>query len=228
MRFPGFEVPDKKMAFLLVFSLVSLAAGRLNFSPLLGTENASFTFFQFLAPIGGGIIGPFYGAAAALLAQALNFIAFGGGTDLFSLLRFLPAVFAAWYFGSRSGNALIVPAACMALFWLHPVGAQAPLYALYWLIPIAAKLFSGNLFARSLGATFTAHAVGSVAFIYAIDSAPALWTALIPVVAFERLLFASGIAVSYVAANALLEALSARVDLSFLNLEKRRAPLKAE
>lgn len=227
MQLPSLSNSSKKIAFLAIFTAISLAAMRINFSPLLGTNNASFTFFQFLAPIGGGIIGPVFGAAAALFAQGANFLVFGGSTDLFSLLRFAPALFAAWYFGSKSGNTLIVPLACMALFWLHPVGAQAPIYALFWLIPVAAHYFKANLFSRSLGATFTAHAVGSVAFIYVLPSTPQLWMALLPVVVFERLLFAGGIAVSFVAMNTLLELLSSRIDLSFLQIENKYALVKA-
>lgn len=218
---------SRKAAFLVIFVALSLIACRLNFSSLLGTSNQSFTFFQFLAPIGGGIFSPFFGAFSALLAQGLNFALFGGKTDLFSLLRFLPAMFAAMYFGSKGKSLIAVPLACMALFWLHPVGAQAPFYALFWLIPIAAKYAGKNLFLRSLGTTFTAHAVGSVAFLYTLPSEPALWLALIPVVFFERFVFATGISISYVAMNTVLGLISTRVNLSSLNIERKYALLKA-
>jgi len=220
------ELSNKKVAFLIIFVTLSLVAMRVNFSQLLGTENKSFTFFQFLAPIGGGIFDPLFGSFAALLAQGLNFAIFGGQMDLFSLLRFFPAMFAAWYFGTKKNDILFVPIACMALFWLHPVGAQAPLYALFWVIPVAARFTGNNLFLRSLGATFTAHAVGSIAFLYTIPSEPALWTALIPVVLIERIVFASGIATSFIVVSTALEMLSAKVDLRCLNIERRYALVK--
>jgi len=222
----GFEWSSRKAAFLIIFAALSLVAMRVNFSPLLGTENKSFTFFQFLAPICGGIFDPLFGAFAALLAQGLNFVIFGGPTDLFSLLRFFPAMFAAWYFGTKKKDIMLVPLACMALFWLHPVGAQVPWYALFWVIPIAAKFAGDNLFIRSLGTTFTAHAVGSVAFLYTIPSEPALWIALIPVVFVERFVFASGIAASFIVVSTALEMLSAKVDLRCLNIERRYALVK--
>ena len=71
------------------------------------------------------------------------------------------------------------------------------------------------------GATFTAHAVGSVAFLYAFNIPAATWMALIPVVAFERGLFALGIAGSTVALNTALDKLSHLVDLKALNVEPR-------
>ncbi len=206
---------------MVVFVALSLVAYRVNFSSVLGTNNQAFTLFQFFAPIGGGLFNPFFGAFSALLAQGLNFAVFGGSTDLFSLLRFLPPVFAAAYFGSRSKWNVAVPLACMALFWMHPVGAQAPFYALFWLIPVAAKFAGDNLLLRSLGTTFTAHAVGSVAFLYTIPSTPLLWIGLIPVVMQERLVFTLGIAASYVVMSTLLDALSAKVDLRALRIERK-------
>ena len=222
-----FEWSSRKAAFLIVFAVLSLAAYRINFSSVLGASNQSFTLFQFLAPIGGGLFDPFFGAFSALLAQGLNFAIFGGGTDLFSMLRFLPPVFAAVYFGSRNKWTTAVPLACMALFWMHPIGAQAPWYALFWLIPVAAKFAGNNLLLRSMGTTFTAHAVGSVAFLYTVPSIPAFWIFLIPVVFYERLIFTLGIAVSFVALNTLLGLLSTRVDLRSLHIEKRYSLVKA-
>ena len=111
----------------------------------------------------------------------------------------------------------------MLLFWMHPIGRQAGFYPLYWLIPVAAAFYKQNIFARSLGATFTAHAVGSVAFLYAFNLPFEVWAALIPVVAVERLAFASGITVSYYAMNTVLEIASTKVDLSCLHIEKKYA-----
>jgi hypothetical protein len=210
----------KKLAFLAAFIAASLAASKINFSPLLGTENQYFTLFQFLSPIGGGIFGSGFGAVAALAAQAVSTAATGAPISAFNLLLLFPPACAAWYFGAKGRAVLAVPLACMALFWLNPVGAQAPLYALFWLVPVAASLARQNLLARSLGTTFTAHAVGSVAFIYSIPSTPELWMALIPVVIAERAIFAAGIAATFVTANAILGALSSKTDLSSLSIDR--------
>jgi len=222
-----FEWSRRKAAFLVIFVALSLVAMKVNFSQVLGTNNQSFTLFQLLAPIGGGLFDPFFGAFSALLAQGVNFAVFGGSTDLFSLLRFLTPVAAAWYFGSKGKWPVAVSLACMALFWMHPVGMMAPVYALFWVIPVAAKFAGDNLLVRSLGTTFTAHAVGSVAFLYALPSQPALWIGLIPVVMYERLVFTLGIAVSFVVVSTLLDALSAKVDLRALRIERRYSLARA-
>lgn len=222
-----FEWSRRKAAFLIVFAALSLVACRIDFSSILGAKGQTFTLFQFIAPIGGGIFSSWFGAFAALLAQGLNFAIFGGKTDTFSLLRFLTPVFAAIYFGSKSKWNVAVPLACMALFWVHPVGSQAPVYALFWVIPIAAKFAGDNLLIRSLGTTFTAHAVGSVAFLYTLPSTPILWMGLIPVVMYERLVFTLGIAVSFIVVSTLLDALSAKVDLRALRIERRYSLAKA-
>ena len=99
----------------------------------------------------------------------------------------------------------VVPAAAMILFWVHPEGRQAWYYALYWLIPLAATFFPKRLILNALGATFTAHCVGSVAFLYALNLPAAVWTGLIPVVWMERGLMALGIWVFYILFNNIIE-----------------------
>jgi len=207
---------DKKFLFALLFSVLALAAYELDFSSIIGAEGQQFTFFQFVGPIGGNLFGPLTGAASVLAVQVMEFFVAGKEFTLINLLRLLPMVFAAVYFGSKKKENVFVALACMALFWLHPEGGQAWAYALFWLIPIAAKyLAANNLVAQSLGATFTAHAVGSVAFLYALNIPAATWWALIPVTAMERALFAGGIAVSYLAVNAVLDRVASRAGYAF-------------
>jgi hypothetical protein len=91
-----------------------------------------------------------------------------------------------------------LPLACMALFWLHPVGYAAGIYALYWLIPVAVFFVqSPNLFLNALGSTFVAHAVGSVIWLYTVPMESGAWLALIPIVAVERLLCATGMVIAH-------------------------------
>lgn len=86
----------------------------------------------------------------------------------------------------------------MGAFIVHPVGGAAWAYSLYWLIPVALYMIrKESLFLTALGSTFTAHAVGSVIWIYANPMTPQTWLALIPVVFIERLVFASGMVVAY-------------------------------
>jgi len=86
----------------------------------------------------------------------------------------------------------------MGLFLIHPIGAAASAYTLFWLIPIAFYYISHkNIFFESLGSTYTAHAVGSVIWLYTVDMTPTAWLALIPLVFIERTLFAIGMTAAH-------------------------------
>ena len=204
----GLKQDFSKAVFLVVFVVAGLIASRINFSQLLGTPNQFFTLFQFFAPIAGGFLGSAIGAGVVLATQLVDFAFLGKEASLLNVLRVLPLVFAAWYFGSNSKQKweVAVPLLAIALFIAHPVGGQAWFFAaMFWSIPVLAKIFfADNLLAKSLGATFTAHAVGGIVWLYALPTTPQFWAGLIPVVIYERALFAAGIAVSYIALNAVL------------------------
>ncbi|MFH1057026.1 MAG: hypothetical protein V1717_04520 [Candidatus Micrarchaeota archaeon] len=197
---------SEKTLFFGLFVILGLVASRINFSQLLGAENQFLTLFQFFAPVAGGFLGSVLGAGAVLGTQLLDFVAFGKEATLLNLARLFTLVFAAWYFGSGEKQKWIaaVPLLAIILFVIHPVGAQAWYYAImFWSIPVLAKFFySENLLAKSLGSTLAAHSIGSVLWLYTIPTTPGFWAGLIPVVIYERFMFAVGIAVSFVVLNA--------------------------
>jgi len=196
-----------KILFLALFAIAGLVAMRINFSQALGASNQFFTLFQFFAPVAGGFLGSALGAAAVLIAQFVDFVFVGKEASLLNVARLFTLVAAAWYFGTNAKQkwAAAIPAAAIVLFVLHPIGAQAWYYAvMFWSIPILAKFFyADNLLAKSLGSTLTAHAVGGVLWLYTLPTTPAFWTGLIPIVVYERFVYAVGIAISFVALNAL-------------------------
>lgn len=195
----------RSILFLLLFVAASLLAYRINFSQVMGAEKEYFTLFQFFGPVSGAFLGPVLGAGIVLATELINVAVLGSELTLFGVLRFSTLMAAAFYFGSRKPKLpVLVPLACVVLFVLHPVGGAAALYSLYWFIPAIALLFPRNLILKSFGATFTAHAVGSVLFLYSFPSTPAFWLGLIPQVLLERTMFALGIAVSFIALHALL------------------------
>ncbi len=220
-------VTKKRMIFLVLFAALVLIAKQINFSALVGADNQFFTLFQFFAPIAGSFLGPFIGAGAVLIAQTSEMFLFGKAFDFISLFRLTPMLLAAVYFGfyakKKFNFTAIVPLIAMALFMLHPVGQQVWFYSLYWLIPILAAVFTKRLFFRSLGATFTAHAIGSVVFLYTIPTVPELWLALIPIVAAERLAFALGISASFIGFNTVLARLENYIPDKVLSVDKRYA-----
>jgi len=212
-----------KIFFALLFVALVFISTKINFSPLIGADNQFFTIFQFFGPIAGGILGPIFGVFIVLAATASNFVinlVQGAAFEPLTLLRLLPMLFAAYYFGTKKKHlGVIVPIVAIALFVLHPVGRQAWFYSLFWTIPVIAVFFKKRLFMRSLGATFTAHAVGATVFIWTIPTTPGLYATLMLITPLERLLFASGIAVSFVAANTLLAKVESKVP--FVTIDKR-------
>ncbi|MBI2576158.1 hypothetical protein HYV84_03015 [Candidatus Woesearchaeota archaeon] len=204
----------KRAVFISAFILLVFFGNKINFSKLIGAENQFFTLFQFFGPIAGSFLGPLYGAVAVLGSQLIDFFAAGKAFSLINLVRLLPMVFAAYYFGVKKRRSLtvVVPLLAILAFVLHPVGGEVWFFSLFWTIPVIIKVlpirFSNNTFLRSLGATFTAHAVGGAAWVWSVPMTAGQWVSLIPVVIYERALFAVGITVSYFVFNALLDILA--------------------
>ena len=219
-------ITKKGILFLLIFTVLVFIGDRVNFSKLVGAENQFFTLFQFFGPIAGAFLGPVVGVLSVLIAEAGSFILLGKAFTIVNVLRLLPMLFAAWYFGTKKGKlSFLVPAAAIVLFVAHPVGRQVWFFSLFWAIPIVIKLlpnkYSSQAFLRSLGATFTAHAVGGAMWNYIVPMTPEAWVALIPVVIYERLLFAGGIAVSFVLFNTILDKLDSNTKEGYVNIDKR-------
>lgn len=214
----------KGLGFLLLFSALVLVADNINFSKLVGSSAQYFTFFQFMGPVASGFLGAGVGVLSVLLAEVVSFVMLGKSVELINILRLAPMLFAAFYFAKYAKGKLVqavVPIACMALFILNPIGAQSWQYSLFWLIPAIVLVLPENLFLRSLGTTFTAHAIGGVIWLYLMPTNPAYWMALMPIVAFERLLFALGITGSYFALNTVLSRVEAIAKSGLLSIDQR-------
>jgi len=201
---------QKRLIFVALFVAFAFFAQRINFSPLIGAETQYLTLFQFSGPIAGAFLGSVFGIIAVLAAELINFFVVGKEATWINIMRLTPMLFAVYYFGSKKKNLnVIVPLIAIMLFVLNPVGRQAWFYSLFWTIPIIARLlpskYAMSLPLRSLGATFTAHSVGSALWVWTVPMTAGQWIALIPITAFERLLFAAGIGISYVTFNALLD-----------------------
>lgn len=197
----------QKIYFIIIFTILSLLAFQVPIAQIIGS-NKSFTLFELFAPIGGMFLGPFLGGISAFIVRLLNVILQKQNLDWLALIQFLPAVLGAVYFGLKTKKTAIVFPVCITLFLLNPIGKQAWLYSAIWLIPFVATFYKKNLFLNSLGATFTAHAVGSTIYLYAFSLTPAIWMALIPVVFLERGFFTVGIFASYLVMNTVLDKLS--------------------
>lgn len=216
----------EKLLSLALFTLLGLIALQIPFTRLLGS-NVKFTLFDFLAPTLGAFLGTLPGILSVLTMQVVNLILHGGKFDAGGIIRVFPTLFAVAYFAKNGARPLvertsrtvplkrnwywertvisiIVPILCILAFNLNPIGRSAWQYSLFWLIPIAAHFFRKNLFVKSLGATFTAHAVGGALWVWTFGLSKQIWLSLIPQVILERTVMAVGIAISYVVINNLL------------------------
>ncbi len=212
----------KKILFLFIFAILSFVAFHINVAQIVGIDNQFFTLFQMIGPLPGIFLGPFVGIAAVLIAQITNYFFLGRAFDVIGIARLLPMLFAVYYFGTSKNDLKKIgaPIAAILAFVTHPVGMQAWFFSLFWLIPVFV-IFSDNLFLKSLGTTFTAHAVGGAVWIHTFPTTPEFWTALIPVVATERLLFAVGIAASFVILNTVLNKVESVLNTGVLNIDKK-------
>ena len=209
----------KNLYFVAILTIVGFAALQIPVAQLAGS-GAKFTVFDAFAPMTGAFIGSIPAVIAILLMHSLNFFVQGAHIqDAGTIIRFFPMLFAVLYFAKKGKLNLIIPIIAIVVFLMHPIGRSVWYFSLFWTIPIFAYFLRDRfLFARALGATFSAHAVGGAAWIWAFALPSSVWNSLIPVVFAERLLFALGIMASYVLVNNLLYALEQKhiLKLGFL------------
>lgn len=218
---------NSKLIFTLVFLLVGFIFLQIPVNVLEGAK-VKFTLFDLFAPITGAFLGTGLGAVAVVVMSLLNLAWHGfaglnqsNPLTLIATLRVLPLIAGVWYFSGKKNFSLVIPAAAIIAFNLHPEGIKAWYYSLFWVIPFAMyPLRNKFLFARALGSTFTAHAAGGAIWIWAFGLPAAVWTALIPTVVLERSIFAVGISASYLFTSNLLTFLASKKLIPTVKFEK--------
>jgi hypothetical protein len=178
---------------LLALVLASLSKF-FSFNFMVGSLHTFFSLVNVAGPLTyalGGYLG-------GLVFLVLN-LAFSMKSAFLLTHTGLPNFLAGWYWYSDSKFLkLLVPIACMGLFWAKTFGTLAAPYALLWLIPIALTSFNvHNVFGKALGATFIAHCVGSVIWVYCVPMAVMSWFTLIPVALVERVSLALMMVLTY-------------------------------
>lgn len=194
----------KKARILSIVSTVSLCLiaskiatlFKINF--IAGSYTAMFSGAAAVTPLSG----LFGGTISACILFAINIIfrtLTVGSIPLYILAYHIPGLLASCYWALPNFIfRAAIPALCMLLFVIHPVGYMAAPYTLYWIVPIALFFMpTNNIFLHSLGSTLVAHAVGSVIWLYTVPMTSTAWLALIPVVAIERVLLALSMTALY-------------------------------
>ena len=191
---------------VMLFTLGVYALSWFKISFVIGSQLGAFSLAHCLAPL----VGIFAGGMGALLYFAIKTTMSLCSVKSVIFACHLPTLAAALYlscihttqytisFGKKLLLA-IIPATAILIFCTHTIGCQAWGYSLFWLIPLAAILLPHqNIALHLLGSTFTAHAVGSVVWLYTVPTMTAtMWLNLIPVVVVERCLFATGMYLAY-------------------------------
>lgn len=122
------------------------------------------------------------------------------GVSLIGTLKLLPlpttiASSYIWCMRTQSHTTRMMYAVALACTGWICFGTYAPdaiLYTAYWCIPIMAAAYAHRSpGVMMLGATFSAHIVGSCIWLFTTPMTSQQWLALIPIVAIERLTCAS-------------------------------------
>lgn len=170
-----------------------------------------FLKLSFLWGVLGPLLGVLFGLRGAtgciVGTKVLRFLALG---RLPVAATGIPTLFASWCWALEEKRGLgavgvnvLVPLICFILFIFHPSVGYGWWYGLYWVVPMSlyvaqvVGVVKKNSFFTALRSTFIAHAVGSVIWCYTIPMSPERWLALIPLVATERLIMASGMAIVF-------------------------------
>lgn len=194
--------PMHKIPLIIVaFSILELLSN-LKVQSLIGAKSLFFSASYLVGPVFGALLG--MGTFVGLLGVRRIIHSLIMGTTFVGLQSlYLPTIAASAYWNyTNVWIRCVLPAVCMVAFIAHPVGFQSYWYASYWFIPLVLYAIKPQgTFFTALGATYVQHAVGSVIWLYTVPTVPALWNALIPVVFFERLLYAAAMTLIMVSIN---------------------------
>ena len=218
-----------KKVFIALFGLGVISSLGIQLSFIWGSQQGSFSLASMMLPLAGMPLS---------MGGSVTFV--GAFFAAKWMIGFMPLTFglptacsaANWSLYTHKKHSLkttvvkllfnvVLPAVCMILFVMHPIGGKAFMYSWYWLIPIAAyvaQLFFGtSFFLVALSSAFIAHAVGSVMWLYTLNMPAERWIALIPIVAIERLVFTLGSFLVYL----MLRRLMSSSELKRVVLKKR-------
>ena len=213
-----------KIMFSLLFACALIILSKTKLTPIFGTDS-KLSAAAIFGPVISSVIGVVPGSATIIFAQLVGYlIGFYSIKSVVSLLTFAPILFGGIYFARhlKGGVRLMVlPAACIVAFLLHPIGRSVWFYSLFWTIPILVTYFKPSIdhklrkvtkhyeiisvLLAGLAATFIDHSVGSIIYLYFYNIEAKFWIMAIPFTVVERLFLGFGIGATYLGIRAALK-----------------------
>lgn len=180
---------------ILLFVGLGMIASHIPLTYLLGS-GTRLTAFDAFAPAAGGL----FPLPVALLATLLIQTAAIKTISAAAIIKLITPLVAVFYFSKRNRLQILIPILAIIAFNLHPVGRSVWYFSLFWITPVLCYFVKEkSIIAKSLGATFSAHAVGGALWVYAVPLPKAVWISLIPIVIIERLTLAVGATLFFLA-----------------------------
>ncbi len=228
---------NRNFLLFISFLVLVLLGSFFKLSPILGGYKLSFSGINFLIPLLGYFLKPLF-VPLTFIFFLLKKITFGGALTL-GIPTFMATLTIA-VINKKNVDSnykyriydfllrVVLPLSAIGLFILNPIGREAFLYSFYWFIPVVLFLVENvtnkkSIFTNSLSATFIAHAIGSLIWLYTVELSSLYWNSLLPLVAIERLVFAVGMTTCYFGLKKLLNILPVKVSgkavkiISFIN-----------
>ena len=179
----------KKKILQFIPMCIATLVSFLPFNIIIGSHAAWFSYSSMALPA--------LGYQSSLLYVILFIFTkslFSVHSFLFCVMHRLPLIFSTLALQKRDWKiSLLLPSVAMILFCVHPVGQQVFYYSWYWFVPMIIYVFAQDtIYSRACTASFIAHAVGSVIWLYCGTVPVQVWAALMPIVAIERILIAAG------------------------------------
>lgn len=195
-------ITEKKLFLISTLLGLTIISSFYTINTIAGSSRFIFTGINCLLMLAGSFFGITAGTASIVLFFVIKSFWFS-----FPFTAGIPTLASTTCFGAFHKNntavmrslAIGVPLLCIILFCIHPIGSLAMTYSTYWIIPVICYALSNAapIFCAALASTFIAHAIGSIMWLYLQPTTAAYWLNLIPVVAAERLIFASAATLMY-------------------------------
>jgi hypothetical protein len=200
---------------VLVSTILSILGRFIKLHYIVGSKHALFSAAECITPL-TGLYGGWRASALLFGVQTIISLITAYSITPLLLVYHFPSFCASVFLSTKSRSRILVPLSCIGLFIAHPVGWQTGWYALFWLIPLIVSLLDvRGFFLQALGATFTAHAVGTIIYLYFKGLTHEHLLILAPIVLLERLTFATGMTVAQYAIQKISSLVSFRISLLF-------------